>query len=82
MTDKHLYAFPHGTVREMESCLNQIGYKVDISNYQVATNLSKSHNEERMYYTCRKPNKGFGVFFKVPHEAILITAKTTILGEL
>lgn len=82
MTNSPLYAFRYGTVREMESCLNQIGYKTDISNYKVAKNLSREIPDGVKYFTCRKPHYGFGVHHRPPIGAILVTAKNTILGEL
>lgn len=82
MTNSPLYAFRYGTVREMESCLNQIGYKTTISNYQVAKNLSSEPAVVVKYFTCRKPHYGFGVYRNPPIGAILVTAGTTIMGEL
>lgn len=82
MTDNTLYAFKHGTVREMETCLNKIGYKTTISNHQVAVNLRQFPPVGVEYFLCRKPDRGFNVAFRVPNEAILITADETILGEL
>lgn len=82
MTNSPLYAFRYGTVREMESCLNQIGYKTTISNHQVAKNLSSESPDGVKYFTCRKPHYGFGVYRNPPIGAILVTAKTAVLGEL
>ena len=83
MTDNRLYAFRCGAVREMETCLNKIGYKTTVSNHAVAKNLAEHRTDGVKFYTCRKPNQGFGAYFKTPPiGAILVTAGTTIIGEL
>lgn len=81
MTDT-LYVFRYGTIREMEKCLNKIGYKTTVSNHQVAKNLAEHHTDGVKFFACRKPNQGFGVYYKPPIGAILVTAGTTIMGEL
>lgn len=83
MTDNTRYAFRYGTIREMESCLNKIGYKSTVSNHTVAKNLAEHRTDGVKFYTCRRPDQGFGVYFKMPPiGAILVTASKTIIGEL